>query len=117
MYKAIKDEKIIAINESGEFPCLVYDILVKDITHLSSEYVEVGGEFVLKTDEKAIAQEKQKRIDELKQLLADADYWGQKYLDGEYSSEEWEQKVAQRKSWRIEIRELEGEETDGLGTD
>ena len=40
-----------------------------------------------------------------------------KYLDGEYSSEEWEQKVAQRKSWRIEIRELEGEKTDGLGTD
>ena len=117
MYKAIKDNKIIAINESGEFPCLVYDEIVEDTEHLSSEYVEVGGEFVLKTDEKAIAQEKQKRIDELKQLLADADYWGQKYLDGEYSSEEWEQKVALRKSWRIEIRELEGEKEDGLGID
>ena len=107
MFKAIKENKIIAIDDSGEFPCLVYDEIVEDTEHLGSEYVEVGGEFVLKTDEKAIAQEKQKRIDELKQLLADADYWGQKYLDGEYSSEEWEQKVAQRKAWRIEIRELE----------
>ena len=25
MFKAIKDDKIIAINETGKFPCLVYD--------------------------------------------------------------------------------------------
>lgn len=50
---------------------------------------------------------KQERIAELKQMLADADYWGQKYLDGEYTAEEWAEKVAQRKAWREEIRELE----------
>ena len=93
MYKAIKENKIIAINESGEFPCLVYDILVKDVVYSSSEYIDVGGEFVLKTDEKAISREKQNRIAELKQLLADADYWGQKYLDGEYTQEEWEEET------------------------
>ena len=49
------------------------------------------------------------RIAELKQNLADADFWGQKYLDGEYTEEEWEVKKATRKAWRKELRELEGE--------
>lgn len=53
---------------------------------------------------------KQARISELKQNLADADYWGQKYLDGEYTEEEWEVKKETRRSWREEIRELKGEE-------
>lgn len=51
---------------------------------------------------------KQARISELKQNLADADYWGQKYLDGEYPEEEWEVKKATRKAWREEIRNLGG---------
>lgn len=50
------------------------------------------------------------RIAELKQFLADADYWGQKYIDGEYTEAEWEEKKAQRKAWREEIRRLEGDE-------
>ena len=49
------------------------------------------------------------RIAELKQFLADADYWGQKYIDGEYTEAEWEEKKAQRKAWREEIRSLENE--------
>lgn len=52
----------------------------------------------------------QERIAELKQFLADADYWGQKYIDGEYTEAEWEEKKAQRKAWREEIRRLEGDE-------
>lgn len=52
---------------------------------------------------------KQERIDELKSLLASADYWGQKYIDGEYTAEEWEEKKAQRMAWRAEIRQLEAE--------
>ena len=52
---------------------------------------------------------KQERIDELKSLLDGADYWGQKYIDGEYTAEEWEQKKAQRMAWRAEIRQLEAE--------
>lgn len=53
---------------------------------------------------------KLERIEELKALLAAADYWGQKYIDGEYTAEEWEEKKAQRKAWREEIRRLEGDE-------
>ncbi len=52
---------------------------------------------------------KQERIDELKSLLASADYWGQKYIDGEYIAEEWEEKKAKRMAWRSEIRQLEAE--------
>lgn len=51
----------------------------------------------------------EERINELKGLLFAADYWGQKYIDGEYTDEEWEEKKAQRKAWRAEIRRLEGE--------
>ena len=50
---------------------------------------------------------KQERIAELHQLLEEADYWTSKYCDGEYTEEEWAEKVAQRKAWREEIRELE----------
>lgn len=106
MFKAIKDNKIIAICEDNYFPCLVYDEVIED-TGLAEDFIHVDGEFVLKTDDKAIRQEKDQRIAELKQLLAEADYWGQKYLDGEYTEEEWAEKVAQRKAWREEIRSLE----------
>lgn len=106
MYKALKDNKIIAINDTGEFPCLVYDEIQEDSDHKLSDYIHVNGEFVLTDDEKAIQQEKEKRIQELKQLLADSDYKGQKYLDGEYTDEEWTLIQEERKSWRQEIREL-----------
>lgn len=57
-------------------------------------------------------QLKEFRIAELKDLLTNADYWGQKYIDGEYSAEEWETKKAQRKAWRAEIRWLEDAEKE-----
>ena len=57
---------------------------------------------------------KKERIEELKALLSAADYWGQKYIDGEYTAEEWEEKKAQRKAWREEIRSLENSfDSDG----
>ena len=49
----------------------------------------------------------QARIAELKQMLSDADYWTSKRVDGEYTDEEWAEKVAIRKAWRAEINELE----------
>lgn len=56
MFTAIKDNKIIAYNETSKFPCLVYDRIeeVED-----AEMVEVGGEFVLNTDAKAIEHKKE----------------------------------------------------------
>lgn len=49
----------------------------------------------------------QERIAELKQMLSDADYWTSKRMDGEYTDEEWAEKVAIRKAWRAEINQLE----------
>ena len=49
----------------------------------------------------------QARIAELKRMLAAADYWTSKRIDGEYTDEEWAEKVAIRKAWRAEINELE----------
>ena len=50
MFKAIKDNKIIAINETGKFPCLVYDLKKKDTEHTCDDYEQVEGEYLLKQD-------------------------------------------------------------------
>ena len=58
MFKAIKDNKIIAINDSGEFPCLVYNSIEEDIEHQLSDYVHCYGQFVLTSSDEAIEQKK-----------------------------------------------------------
>lgn len=52
---------------------------------------------------------KQSRIIELKYLLDSKEYWTSKYIDGEYTEEEWAEKLAMRKAWRAEINQLESE--------
>ena len=59
MFKAIKDNKIIAVNDSGEFPCLVYDTIEEDTEHTLQDYVHCDGQFVLTTSNEAIEQRKQ----------------------------------------------------------
>ena len=59
MFKAIKDNKIIAINETGEFPCLVYDSIEEDTEHQLSDYVHCDGQFVLTVSDEAIEQRKE----------------------------------------------------------
>lgn len=78
MFKALKDEKIIAISEQkyveqeteegvievpvspeGHFPCLVFDEVIKDDEHTVENYVQCDGEFVLTTTEKAIELKKE----------------------------------------------------------
>lgn len=56
MFKAIKNNKIIATNETGIFPCLVYDNIEQDAEHTVADYIQVNGEFVLTTDDRASAQ-------------------------------------------------------------
>lgn len=58
MYKAFKDNKIIAINETGEFPCLVHDSVEEDMEHTVVDYMQVNGEYVLNTSDEAIEQKK-----------------------------------------------------------
>lgn len=69
MFKALKDNKIIAICEKKEvkvtydnvsetisfnpkdhFPCLVYDEVIEDTEHTVDEYEHYQGEFLLKSD-------------------------------------------------------------------
>lgn len=75
-------------------------------------YIEPLGDGTYKITEIVIPEpteyeKAQARIAELKQMLADADYWTSKRVDGEYTEEEWAEKVAIRKAWRAEINELE----------
>ena len=58
MFKAIKDSKIIAINDSGEFPCLVYDSIEEDTEHQLSDYIHCDGQFVLTSSDEAVEQKK-----------------------------------------------------------
>ena len=60
MYKAIKENKIIAINGSGKFPCLVYDIIEEDTEHNLEDYAQYKGEFLLKEDIPAPTEEEQR---------------------------------------------------------
>ena len=58
MFKAIKDNKIIAINDSGDFQCLVHDSVEEDTERSVSDYVQVNGEYVLTSSAEAIEQKK-----------------------------------------------------------
>ena len=59
MFKALKDNKIIAINDSGEFPCLVHDRVEEDTEHQLSDYIHCDGQFVLTVSDEAIEQRKE----------------------------------------------------------
>ena len=61
MFKAIYQNKIIAINETGEFPCLVYDLIEEDTEHQLSDYKHYDGEFTLHDIEKDNEEMKQAR--------------------------------------------------------
>ena len=58
MFKALKDDKIIAINDSGEFPCLVHDRVEEDTEHQVADYIHCDGQFVLTVSDEAIEQKK-----------------------------------------------------------
>ena len=80
MFKAIKDNKIIAINETGEFPCLVYDKVEEDTEHQLSDYVHCDGQFVLTVSDEAIEQRTQEVRAVRNQYLEQTD----KYMIADY---------------------------------
>lgn len=60
MYKAIKDNKIIAISDTdAEFFCLVKDSVEIDETHTTADYDQYNGEYMLKSDIPAPTQDEQ----------------------------------------------------------
>ena len=80
MFKAIKDDKIIAINESGEFPCLVHDRVEEDTEHQLSDYIHCDGQFVLTVSNEAIEQRKEQVRAVRNQYLEQTD----KYMIADY---------------------------------
>lgn len=52
-------------------------------------------------------KEQWQRMLYLRNRLISTDYQTNKYIEGEYSEEEWAEKKAQRAAWRNEIREIE----------
>ena len=65
MFVAIKDNKIIAHNETGEFPLLNYDE-IKEVD--DATLVQVGGEFLPDIDEKVIEQQNIKKSNQVKSI-------------------------------------------------
>ena len=65
MYVAIKDDKIIAHNETGDFPCLVCDE-IKEIDDVT--LVQVDGEFLPDTDEKVIEQQNIEKSNQVRRI-------------------------------------------------
>ena len=60
MYKAIKDNKIIAISDTdSEFFCLVKDSVETDETHTTDDYDQYNGEYLLKSEIPAPTEEEQ----------------------------------------------------------
>jgi len=62
-----------------------------------------------KSAEEKAKEEKERRVTELKQKLAETDYVVIKIAEGEATKEEYSEVLANRKAWREAINQLEGE--------
>ena len=111
MFKAIKDNKIIAINETGDFPCLVHDSVEEDTEHTVSDYMQVNGEYVLTSSDEAVEQRKVERIAELQSLLNETDWYAVRFA--ETGVEIPDAVKAERQAAREEISRLRSEGDNG----
>ena len=113
MFKAIKDNKIIAVSDTDNlFKFMVKDSVETDETHKASDYSHVNGEFLLNTDERVIEQQKQAEIVRLKDELAETDYkiikCSEYNLAGAALPYDIAELHAKRQALRDRINELEG---------
>jgi hypothetical protein len=101
-------------DESGNF---APKVLVADglqiINPSRAMYEAAGYHYVVQvpsepTEEEVAEMQRQARIAELKQLLAESDYKAIKYAEGWLTADEYADTKAQRQAWRNEINELEG---------
>lgn len=92
MFKAIKDNKIIAINETGEFPCLVHDSVEEDTEHSVSDYEQYNGEYLIKEQIPVEYQNEQIRQQRQARYVSEADPlrldWDESSARGEEQAEE-----------------------------
>ena len=73
MFKAVKDNKIIAINENGRFPCLVLDLVEEDMDYTVDDYEQYDGEYVLKQNVPVEYRNEQIRQQRQSRFIAEAD--------------------------------------------
>ena len=99
MFKAIKDDKIIAINDSGKFPCLVHDRVEEDTEHQLSDYIHCDGQFVLTVSDEAIEQRKEQVRAVRNQYLEQTD----KYMITDYPITSTQK--AKYKQYRVYLRD------------
>ena len=98
MFKALKDDKIIAINESGDFPCLVHNSVEEDTEHTVEDYLQVNGEYVLTSSAEAIEQKKAEVRAVRNQYLEQTD----KYMITDYPITDEERELY--KQYRVYLR-------------
>lgn len=118
MYKALKNNKIIAISEKKEviiytedgdiiqyikgealFPCLEFDEVIEDTEHTVNDYTLYNDEFLLNSDEKVIEQQKTQIRSKRDSLLQKTD----KFMISDYPiTEDERQKI---KSYREYLRD------------
>ena len=99
MFKAIKDNKIIAINETGDFSCLVHDSVEEDTEHQLSDYIHCDCQFVLTVSDEAIEQRKEQVRSVRNQYLAQTD----KYMIADYPISDEERELY--KQYRVYLRD------------
>lgn len=111
MFKAIKDNKIIAISDTdSEFLCLVKDEVVEDTEHTVADYDQYNGEYLLKSEIPLPTNEEQseKRREAYAQEIDPITAHIQRLKDEEQTEEivaEIEQLKAERSAKVIEIKE------------
>ena len=120
MYKAIKDNKIIAISDTdSEFPCLVKDSVETDETHTTADYDQYNGEYLLKSEIPAPTKEEQskKREQAYKDEVDGITAHIQRLRDKEQTPEivaEIEQLIAERDAKVEEIKQRYPYPTDPI---
>lgn len=101
MYKAIKDNKIIAISDAdSEFPCLICDEIVEDTEHTSSDYNKYNGEYLLKSEIPAPTKKEQSEKRE-RAYIAETDPI-QTHIDRLKDGEQTPEIIAEIEALRIE---------------
>lgn len=101
MFKAIKDNKIIAISDTdGEFLCLVKDEVVEDTEHTTDDYDQYNGEYLLKSEIPAPTHEEQSKKREAA-YIAETDPI-QTHIDRLKDGEQTPEIVAEIEALRIE---------------
>lgn len=101
MYKAIKDNKIIAISDTdSEFLCLVKDSVESDPEHTTDDYEQYNGEYLLKSEIPAPSHDEQSKKREAA-YIAETDPI-QTHIDRLKDGEQTPEIVAEIEALRIE---------------